>query len=117
MVDVLWNQLTHKLKQHNLSYVDLPLDKTLLFGTLGELGFQSFIARSMLRKEIKQRTKVSAKEDLRSPVDLNNPEVMTFACHDSACDFPKAHAEKSNAHRSPGVTTIKIPTNDATRLF
>ena len=71
----------------------------------------------MLRTEIKQRAKECAKEDLGSPVDVNNPEVMTFASRDSACDSPKAHAEKSKAHRSPGVTTINIPTNDATRLF
>ena len=102
--------------EYKLSYGDLPQDETLLSGTLGELGFQSFIARSMPRKEIEQSTKVSAKEDLRSPVDLNNPEVMTFACHDSACDFPKTHATKSNAYRSPGVTAITIHTNDAIRL-
>ena len=54
MDDALWRQLTGQLSQYNLTYLDLPEDEKLLFETLAELGFGSFIARTMLRKMITQ---------------------------------------------------------------
>ena len=52
MAGELWNQLNHILSQYNLCYSDLPQNETLLYGTLEELGFHSFVARTKLRKEI-----------------------------------------------------------------
>ena len=54
MDDALWRQLTGQLRQYNLTYLDLPQHEKLLFETLAELGFDSFIARTMLRKMITQ---------------------------------------------------------------
>ena len=59
MADALRDQLAHRLSRYNLRFSDLPQDETLLFGTLGELGFKSFIARSMPRKEIIKKLKES----------------------------------------------------------
>ena len=53
----------------------MPQDEILLYGILRELGFQSFIARSMLRKEIKLNLKESADEDSRGPAVLNNVKL------------------------------------------
>ena len=50
MDDALWRQHTGQHNQYNLSYLDLPQHEKLLFETLAELGFDSFIARTMLRK-------------------------------------------------------------------
>ena len=52
MADTLWNQLGVRLDNHNLCYSDLPESESLLYGTLEEFGFYSFIDRAKLRKEI-----------------------------------------------------------------
>ena len=52
MADTLWNQLVVRLHKHNLCYSDLPESGSLLYGTLEEFWFYSFIDRANLRKEI-----------------------------------------------------------------
>ena len=103
--------------QHNLCYSDLPQNETILYGTLEELGFHSFVARTKLRKEINQKLKETTKNEPNKLPDPNNPAVM-FAAHcEKAPDIPWTPAKMLKAHNCvQELPIINIRSNDGTRL-
>ena len=54
MADKLWQELLLSLHAEQLSLDDLPVTEELLWGTLRELGFNSYLDRAKLCKVIIQ---------------------------------------------------------------
>ena len=52
MADELWDQLQRALYREGLSYKDLPETNVLLFGALGQLGFDSYLDRTKLKRQL-----------------------------------------------------------------
>ena len=52
MADQLWQKLLLRLHSEQLTYRDLPVTEELLWGTLKELGFDSYLDRTKLCKLI-----------------------------------------------------------------
>ena len=52
IADELRQKLQHLLHAEQLSYKDFPLTEELLWGTLKELGFHSYLDRAKLSKQI-----------------------------------------------------------------
>ena len=77
MDDTLLCQLTSQLSLHNLTFLDLPRDETLLYDTMGELGFDSFIARAMLRKMINLEYEYGNSHGVATINKVQTVEVMS----------------------------------------
>ena len=113
MDDALWRQLTGQLNQYNLTYLDLPQDEKQLFETLAELGFDSFIARTILLKMIIQ----ACEYEIFNGVAIINP---TNATESTATrqqpPHGQPHSTSSNNSMHGHTPNVEFDTQDVPRL-
>ena len=89
IADELWQKLQHLLHAEQLSYKDFPLTEELLWGTLKELGFHSYLDRAKLSKQIACKLQEEASQE--HPIDITAALVsnrLTSANADGLLSVP-----------------------------
>ena len=97
MADDLWNQLQRALLFEGLSYKDLPDTDVLLFGTREKLGFDSYLDRLKLKKQLT--------EMLREDANLRacEPVYGTGLCFPCNCPHEFARCGHKVVNSSPAA--------------
>ena len=78
MADELWQKLLLRLHSEQLTYSDLPVTEELLWGTLKELGFDSYLDRTKLSKLIvaKRQEDATQNQSTNTTTDLGPNKLL-----------------------------------------
>ena len=112
MADELWDRLQRALCRKGLNYKDLPETDVLLFGALEELGFNSYLDRMKLKKQLAEMLRDDANLRAYEPV---YGDGLCFPC---TCPHEFARCGHKLVSSSPAATMpVEVAsTSEAGRL-